>query len=98
MLAGALFAVLPLERRPGARVLRRPLRLLATVLCAGAPFLVWDVLATSHGQWSFDPGQTLGPGALGLPVEEFAFFVVIPIAIVFTLEAVRTMRDGRPPR
>jgi len=93
MLFGCLAVVLPLGRWPGAPVLSRPIRLTATVLAAGGPFLLWDVIATDRGQWSFDPRQTLRARALGLPIEELAFFVVIPIAVVLTLEAVRVLRD-----
>jgi lycopene cyclase domain-containing protein len=90
-----LAAVLPLEWRPGVRVLRRPARLVATLFLVGAPFLVWDTLAIDHGQWRFDPAQTLSPRLFGLPLEEIAFFVVIPTAILLTMEAVRALRSGR---
>ena len=95
VLVMCLAAVLPLEWRPGVRVLRRPARLVATLVPVAAPFLVWDVLATDHGQWRFDPAQTLSPRLFGLPPEEIAFFVVIPTAIVLTMEAVRALRSGR---
>ena len=55
--------------------------------------MAWDLYAIARGQWTFDPRQILGvvlPG--GLPIEEVAFFVVVPIAAVLTLEAVRTVR------
>lgn len=102
MLLGALAATVPLERLLGTRVLRRPRRLVATLAIAAAPFLCWDLYATSRGHWSFDEAQTLGvtiPG--GLPLEEVAFFVVIPLAVIFTREAVlvvlrRRVRPGRP--
>ncbi|MGQ0632152.1 MAG: lycopene cyclase domain-containing protein [Sporichthyaceae bacterium] len=89
MLMGCLAATVPLERIFGLRVLRRPRVLLATLAGAATPFLAWDLWATDRGHWSFDAGQTLGitvPGAL--PVEELAFFVVIPLAVVLTYEAV----------
>jgi lycopene cyclase domain-containing protein len=92
MLLACLAATLPLERLPGVRVLGRPRRLLLTLVIAAAPFLAWDLYAVSRRQWSFDDGQTLGPRVPGgLPVEEVAFFVVIPLAVVFTLEAVRSV-------
>ncbi len=92
VLAGALAAVLPLECLLGTRVLAQWRRLALTVLIAAVPFLCWDLYAVSQDQWSFDPDQTVGvevPG--GLPIEEVAFFVVIPLAIIFTLEAVRAV-------
>jgi lycopene cyclase domain-containing protein len=95
VLVVCLAAVLPLQRRPGVRVLRRPARLIATLVLVAVPFGVWDALATAHGQWRFDPAQTLSPRLFGLPLEEIAFFVVIPTAIVSTMEAVRALRADR---
>ncbi len=93
MLLGCLAATLPLERLLGTRVLAQPRRLGATLVIAGTPFLCWDLYAVSREHWSFDPEQTLGPRIPGgLPLEEVAFFVVIPLAIVFTFEAVAVVR------
>ena len=92
VLLACLLATLPLELLRGVRVLRRPVRLLATLLAAGAPFVIWDALATAHRQWWFDPAQTLRPRVLGLPLEELGFFVVIPLAIILTREAVGALR------
>lgn len=102
VLGACLLATLPLELLRGVRVLRRPARLAATLLAAGAPFVLWDALATEHRQWRFDPEQTLPPRVFGLPVEELGFFVVIPLAIILTVEAVRALRARAdltgPPR
>ncbi len=61
-----------------------------------AVFVAWDVYAVARGHWHFDPAQTLGvtlPG--GLPLEELLFFMVVPVASVLTLEAVRRVRGWR---
>ena len=92
VLAGCLAATLPLEWLLGTRVLAQARRLGQTLLIAGTPFLCWDFYAVSRDHWSFDRGQTLGvevPG--GLPLEEVGFFVVIPLAIIFSFEAVRAV-------
>lgn len=99
VLVGVLAATLPLERLLGTRVLAQGRRLGLTLLIAAAPFLCWDLYAVSRDQWSFDEVQTLGievPG--GLPVEEVAFFFVIPLAIVFSLEAVLAVLAIRAAR
>lgn len=93
MLLGCLSATVPLERLLGVRVLARPRRLAATLLIGATPFLCWDLYAVSRDQWSFDDAQTLGPRIPGdLPIEEVAFFVVIPLAILFTFESVLAVR------
>lgn len=98
VLVACVLVTLPLEFLLGARVWRRPVRMLRAVAPVALVFLVWDVWATRRGTWWFDEHQTLGlvvPG--GLPVEELAFFVVIPVCALLTLEAVRNMRRGTTP-
>ncbi len=100
MLAFCLAGTLPLIPAFRLRVLKQPRRLLLTILAAGAPFLAWDLHATQAGHWRFDEAQTLPWRAAGLPLEEIAFFVVIPLVSVLTYEAVRAARRralaGRP--
>jgi lycopene cyclase domain-containing protein len=92
MLAFCLVGTLPLVPAFGLTVLRQPRRLLLTILAAGTPFLLWDLHATDVGHWSFDADQTLPWRIAGLPLEEIAFFVVIPLVAVLTYEAVRVAR------
>lgn len=92
MLAFCLVGTLPLVKVFGLRVLREPRRLALTILLAGTPFLLWDLWATEVGHWSFDADQTLPWRVAGLPLEEVAFFVVIPLVAVLTFEAVRVAR------
>jgi hypothetical protein len=49
--------------------------------------------AIAAGHWWFDPERITGillPG--GLPIDEVLFFLIIPIAAVLTLEAVRGVK------
>ena len=57
-----------------------------------AVFLSWDAMAIHARQWSYH--HLLGARVGDVPVEELAFFVVIPICAVLTLEAVRRRRPG----
>ncbi len=41
-------------------------------------FGAWDVLASTASHWSFGVEHTLGVVLLGMPLEEGAFFLVIP--------------------
>lgn len=84
------------------RVFARPRRLLLTIIVVVWPFLLWDAYAISQGHWWFDESRILGvylPGAI--PLDELLFFMVIPLASVLTLEAVRSVKgwsvgDGAP--
>ncbi len=93
MLVFVLLITLPLELYLGVRVWRRPLRLALSVLPVAALFVLWDLYAIDAGHWDFDPAQTSGVLLFGvLPLEELLFFLVVPIAGVMTLEAVRVVR------
>jgi lycopene cyclase domain-containing protein len=93
MLVFVVAATLPLEVLLRVDVYARLRRLGLVVLCAGVPFVVWDAAATHAGHWRFDTSQTLGVVLpAGLPLEEVLFFVVVPLASVMTLEAVRSTR------
>ena len=43
-----------------------------------AAFIAWDVAFTKMGVWGFNPDYLIGVDILGLPVEEWMFFVTIP--------------------
>lgn len=71
------------------KVLRDPRRVLTTIALVAPVFLLWDWYAISQGHWFFDPALTLGVfGPLGIPLEEYLFFLVVPVASLLTLEGV----------
>ena len=73
------------------RVYRRWRRLGLTLLPVLAIFLLWDAYAIAAGHWWFDESLITSvrlPG--GIPIDELVFFVMVPIAAVLTLEAVRS--------
>ena len=73
------------------RVLRRWRRLLLSVLPVALVFALWDVYAISAGHWWFDESLITGLRLPGdLPVDELVFFLVVPVAAILTLEAVRS--------
>ncbi|MGB7981283.1 MAG: lycopene cyclase domain-containing protein [Candidatus Nanopelagicales bacterium] len=73
------------------RVYRRWRRLALSVLPVVVIFALWDVYAIGQGHWWFDESRITGirlPGEL--PLDELVFFVVVPIASILSLEAVRS--------
>jgi len=91
VLACCVLITLPLEFVLRARVYRRWRTLLAAVLPVAAAFALWDAVAIARGHWWYSPRYTTGvllPGAL--PVEEVAFFLVVPLCGLLTYEAVGT--------
>jgi lycopene beta-cyclase len=99
LLGGCVLLTLPLEFIFGAHVWRRPRRALRAIAPVILVFGAWDVAAIELGHWWFNPrfvtGVTLPPG---LPLEELAFFVVIPMCGLLTYEAVRNLLSGRLPQ
>ena len=56
-------------------------------------FLLWDYYAVHSGHWFFDKNQVVGIyGPAGVPLEEFLFFVIVPLAGLMTIEAVRSVK------
>ncbi len=48
------------------------------------PFILWDVWFTKIGVWWFNYNYVIGLSVLGLPIEEWLFFICIPFSCVFT--------------
>ncbi len=90
LLVGVLVVTAPLELVLHVRVYPRWRRLLVAVLPEFTVFVVWVLYAIAQGHWDYSDVYTLGvrlPG--GIPVEEVLFFLVVPLASVLALEAVR---------
>lgn len=74
------------------RVLRRPRLAFSAILPVSLFFLAWDAFAIKQKHWSFDPDQTLGIyGPFDVPLEEYLFFFIIPMAALLTLEGVKVV-------
>ena len=74
------------------RVLRRPRILVTAIVPVSIFFLMWDAFAINQNHWTFDSEQILGIfGPLNIPLEEYLFFLIIPMAAVLTLEGVKVV-------
>ena len=74
------------------KVLRRPRILVTAILPVSVFFLMWDAFAINQNHWTFDSEQILGIfGPLNIPLEEYLFFLIIPMAAVLTLEGVKVV-------
>jgi lycopene cyclase domain-containing protein len=74
-------------------VLRRLKRAVLSILPISLLFLVWDAYAIAKGHWFFDRSQMLGIiGPFHIPLEEYLFFIVVPLAAILTIEGVTTVK------
>ena len=93
MIAFTMVGSFWLEIALKVRVLARLKRVIKSILPIAIPFLIWDAYAINRGHWYFDPKQILGIfGPFNIPLEEFLFFLIIPIAAIMTIEAVRAVK------
>src|SRR5262245_39643428 len=72
-----------------------PFILLVTVIGT-----TWDIWATRHGKkdrvwlWEFNRKNTLGVTFLGLPIEEYLFYVISSVYVIFMWEGMKLMIFG----
>ncbi len=60
-----------------------------SIVVVGSVYIVWDIIATGRGDWSFNESYLLGVYLFNLPVEEILFFITVPYAIIFLYETAR---------
>ena len=104
LLGGCVLITLPLEIF-GKGVYRQPRRLLRAMLPVVLVFLVWDAIAIALDVWHYNPRYVSGINVPFMPLEEFLFFIVIPLCGLLTYSAVsailgilQTMRAERARR
>ena len=91
LMAFCLLLTAPLEPL-GARAYRQPARLARAVLPVAAAFLAWDAIAIAAGVWTYNPRYVTGLRLpLRIPVEELAFFLVVPVCAILTYECVQAL-------
>ena len=97
MLAFTIVGSFWLELILKIRVLKRIKRALMSIIPVAIPFIIWDAYAVANGHWNFDPDQILGIyGPFKIPLEEFLFFLIVPMAAIMTIEGVRSVKKHWP--
>jgi len=74
-------------------VLKRIKRAFLAIAPIAFLFIAWDAYAIRNNHWSFDNAQILGIyGPFCIPIEEYLFFIIVPMAAIMTIEAVRVVK------
>lgn len=93
MLLFVIFGSFWLEIVLKTSVIRRWKRLVISILPVFIIFVIWDAYAISQGHWFFNQDRTLQIiGPLNIPLEEFLFFMIVPMAAILTIEGVTTVK------
>ena len=62
--------------------------LFTSISIVGTPYILWDIIATKRGDWSFESNHLIGMYLWNLPIEEILFFITVPYASIFLYETI----------
>jgi lycopene cyclase domain-containing protein len=90
LLLNLFIIVVPLWYTPDKRTAyyRRLPALAFSIAVVSTCYLVWDILVTSRGEWSFNSMYLTGVQIVNLPIEEILFFITVPYSCLFIYEVV----------
>ncbi len=63
-------------------------KVLTTIFIVSTIYIIWDIIFTSRGIWSFSEKETIGLNFINIPVEELLFFVIVPYCLLFIYEVI----------
>ena len=53
-------------------------------------FIIWDIVFTKNGVWSFNDAYITGFKIVNIPIEEVLFFFIVPYCCTFIYECIRS--------
>jgi lycopene cyclase domain-containing protein len=69
-------------------------QILYSYLLVSLPFIIWDIIVTRLGHWSFSQNYTLGLSIAGIPFEEILFFLTVPYGCIYVWEALKKYKNN----
>jgi len=64
--------------------------IIVSTIIIGSIYLIWDSIAVSRGDWSFNRRFVTGINIFNLPIEEILFFITVPYSCIFIYEVIRS--------
>ena len=74
--------------RPQIKSVFKWKRALKSIFIVGCIFIIWDIFFTRWGIWGFNKNYLIGIFIMDLPLEEWLFFIVVPLSCMFIYEGV----------
>ena len=66
------------------------LAVIFSILVVGLIYIIWDIIAVSRGDWSFNSDFVTGFNIINLPLEEILFFITVPYSCIFIYEVIKS--------
>lgn len=72
--------------------------LIPAILFSGIIFILWDYRFIQYNLWEFNPSYILGIHLSGVPLEEWLYYLIIPMVSVYVYELVKQkqVKIGKP--
>jgi lycopene cyclase domain-containing protein len=88
ILAGSLIGPLILSFDKKVAFYKKWKQLIVGMIFPAMFYIIWDMVFTKNGVWSFNEDYITGIKLYNLPVEEVLFFFIVPYCCVFIYECV----------
>jgi len=89
LLVGSIFVPLLLSFDKKVQFYKNLKYIFPAILVTAVIFWVWDIRFVEAQIWSFNTEYTVGINFIGMPVEEWLFFIVVPYCCVFIYEVLK---------
>jgi len=89
LLVGSILVPLALSFDKKLQYFKNLKYILPAIFITAVIFWMWDIGFTAAKVWSFNQEFTLGINLMGMPLEEWLFFIVVPYCCLFIYEVLK---------
>lgn len=66
-----------------------------SLIIVSTTYIIWDIIVTNIGHWSFNPRYVLEFDLFLIPIEEILFFITVPYSCIFVYEVIVFFIDDK---